>query len=311
MDNHSHERATDRRFLSAALTITTALLVVEVIGGIATGSLALIADGGHMASDVGALSLSLGALWLASRPATAGRTYGFHRAEILAAFVNSLALVLIALFVFWEAIQRIGDPPEVDAGPVLLIAILGAAANGTAAALLFSRSHHNLNLRSAMLHVGGDLLASIGVIIAALVILATGEYLADPLISIGIGVLILISSFRIIWETTQVLLEATPRGLSVDDVQRDMLGVPGVRSVHDLHVWTVTSGFISLSAHVEASAPRDPHDILLDLRKLLSRNFGISHATLQLETAALHEELETCCGVDTEEIEPRHAVHHY
>jgi cobalt-zinc-cadmium efflux system protein len=311
LDTHRHERATDRRLLTAALAITTLLLVVEVIGGILTGSLALIADGGHMASDVGALSLSLGALWLAARPATVGRTYGYHRAEILAAFVNSLALVLIALFVFWEAAQRFSDPPEVKAGPVLIIAVLGAAANAAAAAMLFSRAHHNLNLRSAMLHVSGDLLASVGVIIAALVILATGEYLADPLISIVIGVLILVSSFRIIWETTQVLLEATPRGLRVDDVQREMLSVDGVRSVHDLHVWTVTSGFISLSAHVEASAPRDPHDILLDLRRLLSRNFGIDHATLQLETAALHEELESCCGVDTEEIAPTHAVHHY
>jgi cobalt-zinc-cadmium efflux system protein len=306
---HSHERQTDRRILSIALAMTAALLVVEVAGGIWTDSLALIADGGHMASDVGALSFSLFAVWLASRPATAGRTYGFARMEILAAFLNSIALVLIALFVFWQAATRFSDPPEVETGPMLGIAVLGTFANVGAASLLFGRRHGSLNVRSAFLHVLGDTLASVGVIVAGVIMLATGEYLADPIVSVVIGVLILLSSFRIIWETTQVLLEATPSGVSIDAVQREMMGVAGVRSIHDLHVWTVTSGFISLSAHVE-SGERNPHDVLVDLRRLLARNFDIDHATLQIETSALHEELEACCGVDTKEIASPHAIRH-
>lgn len=284
-------------------------MVVEIVGGIMTNSIALVADGGHMASDVGALSFSLFAVWLASRPATAGRTYGFARAEILAAFMNSLALVLIALFVFWQAATRFANPPEVDSGPMLVIAVLGMLANVGAASLLFRRRQASLNVRSAFLHVAGDTLASVGVIVGGVIMLLTSEYLVDPIISVVIGGLILMSSVRITWDTTQVLMEATPSGIQIDQVQRDMMAVPGVNSIHDLHVWTVTSGFIALSAHVESSE-RNPHDVLVDLRRLLARNFDIDHATLQIETAALHEELEACCGVDTEEIASSHAVHH-
>ena len=308
MTAHTHDRSGDRRRLSLALAITLTLLVAEVVGGVLTDSLALVADGGHMASDAGALSFSLFAVWLASRPATAGRTYGFARMEILAAFLNSLALVLIALFVFYQAAARFGDPPEVDTGPMLVIAIAGLAANLFAVRLL-SGHGHSLNVRSAMLHVLGDTLGSVGVVGGGLIMLATGEYLVDPIISVVIGALILLSSFRMIWETTKVLLESTPPGIRVGEVQREMLSVTGVNSVHDLHIWTVTSGFISLSAHVEAANGREPQDVLVDLRRLLSRNFGIDHATLQLESGDLHEELDRCCGVDTEEMTP-HAIRH-
>ncbi len=263
-----------------------------------------------MASDVAALGLSLGALWLASRPPTARRTYGFQRAEVLAALANALALVIIAAYIFWEAIGRLSDPPEVDGGPMLAVAFVGLAANLTAAGLLYRQRAAGLNVRSALLHVAGDALSSLGVIAAALVILATGGLLADPVISLGIGILILVGSFRIAWEATQVLLEAVPPGLSVAEVQRALRAVPGVQGVHDLHVWTVTSGFVALSAHVETDQGRDQHDVLVDLRLLLSRRFGIDHATIQLETAALHRELETCCGVDTEEVTGEHALHH-
>ena len=279
-------------------------------GGIITGSLALAADGGHMASDLGALSLSLGAIWLAGRPATTRRTFGFHRAEILAAFVNSIGLVLIAAFVFWEAAGRFGDPPDVDTGPMLGIAAAGLAGNIFAGALLFGRRAHSLNMRSAFLHVAGDTVASVGVIAAAVAMAISGEYIFDPLISVGIGVLILLSSFRITWESTQVLLEATPADVRVREVQDEMLNVPGVRNVHDLHVWTVTSGFVSLSAHVETGEEYDTHEVLVNLRTMLSRMFKIEHATLQLETRALHEALEACCGVDTEETPSPHALHH-
>ena len=308
--SHAHGRSKDRRRLAIALVITLVLLVAEVVGGILTGSLALAADGGHMASDVGALSLSLGAIWLASRPATMRRTFGFHRAEILAAFVNSIGLVLIAGYVFWEAGSRFGNPPEVDTGPMLGIAAAGLAGNIVAVALLFDRRRHSLNMRSAFLHVMGDTVASLGVIAAGLAMALTGEYLFDPLISVGIGVLILISSFRITWESMQVLLEATPPDVRVQDVQDEMLKVPRVRNVHDLHVWTVTSGFVSLSAHVETSGDGDAHEVLVNLRTMLARTFTIEHATLQIETRALHEELEACCGVDTKETHSPHALHH-
>lgn len=306
---HTHDRATDRRLLAIALAITAVLLVAEVGGGILTHSLALVADGGHMASDLGALALSLSAVMLASRPATGGRTYGLARAEILAAFVNSLALVAIAAFVFWEAAQRFDSPEDVTAVPMLGIAAAGLAGNVFSARLLSRARHRSLNLRAAFLHIISDAISSVGVIVAGVLILISGENRIDPAASIVIGLLILASSFRIIWETAQVLLEATPTGVRTIDMQREMLGVAGVQNVHDLHIWTVTSGFISLSAHVETDRRRDAHDILLDLRRLLSRNFSIDHATLQLESLTLHDELEACCGVDTEESSTPHAVH--
>lgn len=263
-----------------------------------------------MTSDVGALGLSLGALWLASRPATDARTYGFHRAEILAALANSVTLMAIAAYVFWQAAERLGAPPRVDSGPMLVVASGGLAANLASAALLAGERGASLNVRSAFLHVLGDAVASTGVITAGIIMLATGEYLADPIISIFIGALILLGAGRIAWDSTQVLLEATPAGISVPAVQSALLSVPGVAGVHDLHVWTVTSGFVSLSAHVEINDERDPHDVLVHLRTLLSRNFNISHATIQIETLALHQELESCCGIDTEEVTANHAFHH-
>ena len=308
--SHAHGRSEDKRRLAIALVITLTLLVAEVVGGILTGSLALAADGGHMASDAGALGLSLGAIWLASRPATTRRTFGFHRAEILAAFVNSIGLVLIAGYIFWEAGSRFGNPPEVDTGPMLGIAAVGLVGNIIAVALLFDRRRHSLNMRSAFLHVVGDTAASLGVIAAGVAMAVTGRYFFDPLISVGIGVLILLSSFRITWESMQVLLEATPPDVHVQDLQDEMLKVPGVANVHDLHIWTVTSGFVSLSAHVETRGVGDAHEVLVNLRTMLARTFTIEHATLQIETRALHEELEACCGVDTKESHSPHALHH-
>ncbi len=296
--------------MGLALLITACVLVAEAVGGILTGSLALLGDAGHMASDAGALGLSLTALWLASRPASETRTYGFQRAEVLAALANSVALVLIAAYVSWEAVRRLGGPPHVDAGPMLGIAVVGLAANLVSASLLAKERRRNLNVRSAFLHIVGDALSSAGVIVGALIILTTGEYAADPIISLFIAALILLSGGRIAWDSTQVLMEATPPGLSVPAIQGALLAVPGVRGVHDLHVWTVTSGFVSLSAHVEADSERNPHAVLVDLRSLLFRRFGIEHATLQIETLALHQELESCCGIDTEEVRPDHALHH-
>lgn len=280
------------------------------MGGILTSSLALLADAGHMASDIGALGLSLGALWLASRPPSRRRTYGFHRAEVLAALANSLTLMAIAGYVFWEASRRFADPPDVRSGPMLAIAVVGLGANLVSAAVLYRHAGSGLNVRSAFLHVAGDAIASVGVVVAGVIMLTTGQFIADPVISVFIGALILVGAFRLTWETTQVLLEAAPPGLSIGDIQQAMLETEGVQGIHDLHVWTVTSGFISLSAHVETDQGRDQHDILVGLRRLLARRFGIEHATIQLESSVLHEALEACCGVDSEEDVSEHAAFH-
>jgi cobalt-zinc-cadmium efflux system protein len=292
------------------LLVTTTILLVEVVGGILTNSLALLADAGHMASDVGALGLSLGAVWLATRPPSRRRTYGFHRAEVLAALLNSLALIAVAGYVFWEASQRFADPPDVHSGPMLAIGTVGLGANLVSAALLFRQRGQSLNVRAAFLHVVGDAAASVGVIVAGIIMLTTGQFIADPAISVFIGVLIMAGGFRLTWETTQVLLEATPPGVSVRDIQEAMLSTAGVLGMHDLHVWTVTSGFISLSAHVETDQARDHDELLVELRQLLAQRFCIEHATIQLETSALHDELETCCGVDSAEGVSEHAAFH-
>jgi len=306
----NESRARSRRVLTLAVAITGTILLAELVGGILTNSLALMSDAGHMASDLGALGLSLGALWLATRPASQRRTYGFHRAEVLAALINSLILMGIAGYVFWEASRRFGDPPDVHSGPLLAIATIGLAANVASAALLYRKRSDSLNVRSAYLHVLGDGLSSVGVMAAGLIMLVTGALIVDPIISVFIGVLILAGSFRITWETTQVLLEAAPPGLSIGDIQRAMLETEGVTGIHDLHVWTVTSGFVSLSGHVETAQGRDQHDILVNMRRLLAQRFGIEHATIQMESTALHEELEACCGVDSEEGISEHAAFH-
>jgi len=280
------------------------------VGGILTNSLALLADAGHVGADIGALGLSLTAIWLASRPASRRRTYGFHRAEVLAALVNSLTLMAIAGYVFWEASRRFADPPDVSGGPMLAIAAVGLAANLASAGILSRHARSGLNVRAAFLHVAGDAAASVGVIVAGVIMLATGQLIADPLVSVFIGALLLVGAFRLTWETTQVLLEAAPPGLSTPDIQQAMLKTAGVLGIHDLHVWTVTSGFVSLSAHVETDEAHDQHNVLVELRRLLARRFDIEHATIQLETSALHQELEACCGVDSEEGVSEHATLH-
>ena len=280
------------------------------MGGILTNSLALLADAGHVGADIGALGLSLTAIWLASRPASRRRTYGFHRAEVLAALVNSLTLMAIAGYVFWEASRRFTDPPDVSSGPMLAIGSVGLMANLASAGILSRHARSGLNVRAAFLHVAGDAAASVGVIVAGVIMLATGQLIADPLVSVFIGALILVGAFRLTWETTQVLLEAAPPGLSTPDIQQAMLKTAGVLGIHDLHVWTVTSGFVSLSAHVETDEAHDQHNVLVELRRLLARRFDIEHATIQLETSALHQELEACCGVDSEEGVSEHATLH-
>ncbi len=293
----------NRRPLGIALAITATFLVIEVIGGLVTGSLALLADAGHMATDVAALALALGASWLAGRPATLAYSFGFRRAEVLAAFINAASLIALSLYVFWEAFQRFGDPPEVDSGPMLVIAIAGLLAN-LASAFVLSRGGghaHDLNTRGAFLHVIGDALGSVGAIVAAIVMLATGWYYADPILSAGIGLLIVWSSWRLLRESVDVLLESTPDSIDAADVRAAMTTVVGVEGVHDLHIWTLTPGFVSLSAHVEVGDVRPWDEVLLDLSGILRERFGIVHVTLQPETSGTLPEAFRGCSIDSPE----------
>ncbi|MGH2544072.1 MAG: cation diffusion facilitator family transporter, partial [Ardenticatenaceae bacterium] len=293
----------ERRPLAIALAITATFLVVEIIGGLLTNSLALLADAGHMATDVAALGLSLFAVWLARRPRTPRRSFGYYRAEILAALLNAATLVAISFYIFWEANQRLGSPPEVDSATMLLIAVAGLAANGATAWILTRGGghEHNLNTRGAFLHVLGDILGSAGAIAAALIMLATGWYLADPLLSAAIGLLILRGAWQLLSESVDVLMEATPQHIEPRELRDVMAQVDGVADVHDLHVRTVTSGLITLSGHVELSGDRDWYDILLEEATLLRGRFGISHVTLQPEEAHALPEAFRGCSLDSPE----------
>jgi len=287
MNNHRRSRLSSQRALGVVLGITVSFFVAEVVGGVLTNSLALLADAGHMLSDVLALGMSMFAIWLAMRPATATRTFGFHRVEILAALANGITLVLIALYIFWEAAHRLQEPPDVRSLPMLVVATAGLGANLASGAILYGHRRDSLNVRAAFLHVLGDALGSVGAISAGAIMLTTGWFLADPIISVVIGGLILVSSWRPLRESLAVLLEAAPPHLDVGQLERALTAVPGVEGVHDLHVWTVTSGFVALSCHCELDGQRDSDQVLLDLFSLIHERFGIQHVTIQPETRDL------------------------
>jgi cobalt-zinc-cadmium efflux system protein len=284
---HSHEpgasAAADRRALAGALALILGFLVVEIVAGLLTGSLALLADAGHMLTDSFALGLALFASWIAARPSTPARSFGYRRAEILAALTNAILLVVIAVWIFVEAYGRLREPPEVLAGWVVVVGAVGLAVNLSAAGLLARGHGESLNRRAALRHVLADLLGSVGVVLAGVVVLVSGWREADPLVSVLIGLLVLGSSWSIVRESVGILLEATPRGLDAETVGRAMAGTVGVEEVHDLHIWTITSGFPSLSAHVLVAPGADCHGIRLQLERLLAERFGLTHTTLQVE----------------------------
>lgn len=282
-DHHDHARGADARALTAVLCLTAAFMVAEVAGGIISGSLALLADAAHMLSDAVSLALALGALTLARRPPTARMSFGLRRAEILAALVNGAALVAIAIWIFAEAAGRLGDPPDVAGGTTLVIAVIGLGVNLAGAAILWRSEGESLNLRAAMAHVIADLLGSVGVIVAAVLILTTGWLYADPIVSVLIGLLVLASSWRVLREATEILLEATPAGLDADAVVRRIRASAGVTGVEDLHIWTITSGFAALSAHVTVGHDADCHALQVGIAEMLARDYGITHTTLQVE----------------------------
>jgi len=280
---HQHSRARSRRALGLVLVLTAVYTVVEFVAGLLTGSLALLADAGHMLGDAGALGLALGAAWLASRPATPDRSFGLQRAEILAALVNGLVLVAIAIWIFIEAIGRLDDPPEILGGWMLLVALVGLAVNVVAASILMRAAGESLNVQAALRHVFADLASSVGVAIAAIVILLTGWEQADPIAGMAIALLILASTWSILRDSVVILLEATPSGIDAREVGRRMAAAEGVVEVHDLHIWTITSGFPALSAHVLVARGDDCHARRLELEQMLAGEFGLEHTTLQVE----------------------------
>ncbi len=276
-------RARNKRRLIAVLALTTLVLGVEVVGGLLTGSLALLADAGHMLTDVGALLTALFAIWFAERPATPQKTYGYYRAEILAALANVVVLIVIAIVILAEAYRRFWNPPEVLSGPMLAIAALGLTVNLIGLGLLRGGSRGSLLLRGAYLEVLSDAFGSLGVILAALIIQTTGWYRADPLISAVIALAIVPRTWGLLRESVNVLLEGTPPGVSVTAIEEAVRRVSGVRSVHDLHVWTITSGMVALSAHVTIADVHDGPQVLAEIRGLLKERYEIEHSTIQVE----------------------------
>jgi cobalt-zinc-cadmium efflux system protein len=275
-----------------ALTITGVLTVVEFIGGYFSDSLALMSDAGHMLTDTLALGLSLGAVRIALRPPTEEQTFGFLRAEILAALVNGAVLVVVTVVIFYEAVRRILEPPEVEAPLMLVIALAGLAANGVGIYVLRDRLRTNLNVRGAFLHMFADLLSSVGVIAGALMILLFNVMVADPILSLLIGVIILAGAWRLVTQSTSILLESVPSHIKLQEVKKTILGVEGVSDVHDLHVWTVVSGKYALSAHLVVAdrLMSNCSGVVSQCEELLLEKYSIDHTTFQLECKACAED---------------------
>jgi len=279
------DRAGGIRALKLTLALTATFTVVEVAGGLLTGSLALLADAVHMLSDNVSLGIALFAAWLGSRPAGPSRTFGYRRAEILAALFNGITLVALSIWIFIEAFRRFEQPPQVEAGLMLAIAVGGLLINLVAARVLHGHAGESLNVSAALRHVIADLLGSAGVVVAAVLILTTGWDYADPAVSVLIGLLVLASSWSILRDSTEILLEGSPAGTDVEEVGRAMAGVAGVTEVHDLHVWTITSGFPALAAHVLVDRETDCHGVRRTLELMLAERFSLDHTTLQVDHA--------------------------
>jgi cobalt-zinc-cadmium efflux system protein len=303
-DPHSHLSArpegngggnrTAGRRLKLAFWITAAIFVAEVIGGVLTSSLALLSDAGHVFADLFALGISAFAFDLARKPPDRHRTFGYHRAEVFAALVNGLGLVGISVWIVIEAIKRLGAPVPVDSGPMAIVAAVGLAANLTIVFLLRGHCGQNLNVRSAFLHVIGDLLASVAVLAGGLVMLATGWYLIDPLLSLLVVAIILRGAIHILREAIHILLEGIPRGIELAEVEQAIQEVDGVRGVHDLHIWSLCSEYLAASAHVLVAeqSTSDARQIVEEVARMLGERFRIVHSTIQPES-------ESCSPVGT------------
>jgi cobalt-zinc-cadmium efflux system protein len=279
---HSHASDAPVSSLRLALVLIAALMVVEVVGGLMANSIALIADAGHMLTDVAALGLALFVAWFSKQPGTPQKTYGYLRWEILAAFVNGATLLLISAWILWEAVTRLQSPEPVRGGLMLIVAAAGLVVNIVAARVLAASSSHNMNARGAYLHVLGDLLASVGTVVAAVLIRYTGWLVADPIASIVTTVLIMYGAWQLVRESVDILLESTPAHIPVEAVRGQLAAIPGIESVHDLHVWAVTPAVVAMSAHCIVREP-DQHQHVLEHIHDAMRLFGIEHVTIQLE----------------------------
>lgn len=281
--NHALPTAGNEKVLWIALGLTSAFMVAEVIGGLLTGSLALISDAAHMFTDTAALAIALAAIRVATRPADARRTYGYHRFEILAAAFNALLLFGVAIYIMVDAYDRLRSPPQIETGGMIVIAAFGLVVNLISMRLLAGGKDASLNVKGAYLEVWSDMLGSGGVIGGALVIRYTGWTWVDPVIAVGIGLWVLPRIWILLKESLNILLEGVPQGVELDKVIRAMMAVPGVQSVHDLHVWALTSGKASLTAHVVYAPGVQPETLLRPLKEVLAGQFSVFHTTLQLE----------------------------
>jgi cobalt-zinc-cadmium efflux system protein len=285
---HLHTGDASVRSLRIALALTAILLVVEVIGGFLSNSIALLADAGHMLTDVAALALSLFVAWFSRQPETPRKTYGYLRWEILAAFLNGATLLLISAWILWEAVIRLQAPEQIKGGLMLFVAAGGLIVNLIAARVLVSSSSHNMNTRGAYLHVLGDLLASVGTVAAAILIRYTGWLMADPIASILTTVLIMRGAWRLVRESVDILLESTPAHIPLPAVRGQLEAIPGIESVHDLHVWAVTPAVVAMSAHCIVRQPEQHQHVLEHVHDAM-RLFGIDHVTIQLEREEMLE----------------------
>ncbi|OBZ13736.1 cation diffusion facilitator family transporter [Bacillus sp. FJAT-26390] len=288
--HHGHSHAPNNKAgLLIALIITAGIMVLEFVGGVVTNSLALLSDSGHMLSDSAALALSLLAMWFAVRPKSPNRTYGFHRFEILAALLNGVTLFVIAAFIIAEAIKRFGEPPTVASGTMMIIAGIGLLANIASAWFLMRKGDvkDNLNVRSAYLHVLGDALGSVGAIIAGILMSLFSWYIADPIISVVVAILILKSAWGIIKSTVHILMEGTPANVDAGQVEETLLRIDGVKEVHDLHIWTITSGLDALSCHLVVEDNVDCQKVLQEAIQQIAADFHIEHTTFQIEKSEL------------------------
>lgn len=279
-----------RRRLIGALVLTLTYMAVEVIGGLLTGSLALLADAAHMLTDAGGLALALFAIRFAERPATPQKTYGYLRTEILSALANAVVLLLLTVYILYEAYRRFLDPPEIIGGPMLAVAAVGLVVNLVSMRLLAGGSSESLNVKGAYFEVLSDMLGSLGVILAALIVMFTGWRLADPLIGAGIGLFIVPRTWQLLKQVTHILLEGTPPEVDVRLLERRLLGILGVKAVHDLHVWTITSGLDAMSCHVVITDMTKAGSVLNVAQRLLAEEFGIDHTTIQVEDKDLRAE---------------------
>ncbi|MBM4332506.1 MAG: cation transporter [Deltaproteobacteria bacterium] len=299
--NHIRSFERNRKALWMAIGITGSVMILEVAGGLLSNSLALLSDAGHMLADVMSLLLSLMALRLTMRPPSLTKTFGLYRTEILAALINGTTLILIALYILYEAYQRFGAPEAVESRTMLLIATIGLAANGAAALAMKRTSKESLNIRGAYLHILGDALSSLGVIAGGLIIHFTSWYVVDSIISAGICLVILRGAFMLVKDSVNILLEAVPKDVDLEEVQRALKSIAGVKDLHHVHLWTITSGIHALSAHVLVGDIQMSRtgQILQEINQLLLKRFGVPHTTIQFECENCQEGFS--CNMDREE----------